>query len=128
MSPRASGAAGAFLLALGIGVGALGAHTLADVLTPERLGTLDTAARYQVYGSLGLLLLSVIGRTGSPALASASKRSAALLTVGLLLFCGALYGLVAGGPGILGLVAPFGGAAMILAWAYLGFAIWRDRT
>lgn len=125
MTPGRTGAVGSFVLALAIAVGAFGAHTLDGRLTPERMGTLDTAVTYQFYGGLGLLALAVLGAAGPRYATPAARRAATLLSAGLLLFCGALYGLVAGGPSLLGLAAPFGGVAMIGAWAYLGIALWR---
>ena len=125
MTPGRTGAVGSFVLALAIAVGAFGAHTLAGRLTAERMGTLDTAVSYQFYGGLGLLALAVIGAAGPRHATLAARRATTLLCAGLLLFCGALYGLAAGGPRLLGLVAPFGGVAMIAAWAYLGLVLWR---
>lgn len=128
MSPRFSGALGALLVAVAIGAGAFGAHTLEGRIPAARLETLGTAVSYQVYAGIGLVVMSLIGSAAFPALATAAKRAAALLASGAVLFCGALYALVAGGPGIFGLVAPFGGAAMIAAWAYLAFAFLRERV
>ncbi len=125
LEARATAALGALLLALAVAVGAFGAHTLAGRLPEARLGTLDTAVRYQFYGGLGLIVMSLLARTGGPGAAAAAARAAALLALGVSLFCGALYLLVAGGPPVLGMVAPLGGAAMVLAWLYLALALWR---
>ena len=43
-----------------------------------------------------------------------------LFVAGLALFCGSLYALALGAPRQLGIVTPFGGAALILGW--LAFA------
>lgn len=127
MNPRAVGTVGALVVALAIAVGAFGTHTLEARLSPQRLGTLDTAVTYQFYGGLGLLVMAALGRSG-PAQSRGVGRAAGALVAGLALFCGALYGLVAGGPSVLGLVAPFGGAAMIGAWVYLAYTISRGEV
>ena len=123
---RAAGALGALLVALAIAVGAFGAHTLEDRLPAARLGTLEKAVRYQAYAGLGLVAMSLVARLAREHAARAAGQAAALLALGVLLFCGALYLLVAGGPSFLGLVAPVGGAAMILAWLRLALALWRE--
>jgi len=125
VTSRTAGTVGALVVAFAIAIGAFGTHTLEGRLTPQRLGTLDTAVTYQFYGGLGLLVMAAVGWSGAAPLTRAAGWAAAVLTAGIALFCGALYGLVAGGPGILGLVAPIGGAAMIGAWVYLAYGIWR---
>ena len=126
MSPRVTGVVGALVVATAIAVGAFGAHTLAGLLTPQRLGTLDTAVTYQFYGGLGLLVMAALGMAAPGRVAAAARTAAVILGAGMLLFCGALYTLVAGGPSFFGIVAPFGGAAMILAWVHLAYGFWRQ--
>jgi uncharacterized membrane protein YgdD (TMEM256/DUF423 family) len=126
LSSRAAGALGAVLMGLAIAVGAFGAHTLEGRVPEARIGTLETAVRYQAYAGLGLVAMSLVGRLARGRAATAAAQSAALLALGVLLFSGALYLLVAGGPGFLGMVAPVGGFAMILAWLWLAIAIWRE--
>ena len=55
--------AGAILMALGVLLGAFGAHALKNSLTPEMLAVYKTAVEYQFYHSLGLLLIGLIGRS-----------------------------------------------------------------
>lgn len=130
IGPRAAGVAGSVLFAAAIAIGALGAHTLEGRIPAARLDTLETAVRYQVYGALGLLLIAVLGLQAS-AVERGSLRvgplraGAALLLAGVLVFALTLYGLVAGGPGILGAVTPIGGALMIAAWVVVAFAFTR---
>jgi len=124
---RTAGALGALLVAVAIAVGAFGTHTLAARLPAARLGTLETAVRYQTYGGLGLVAMALTARLARGGAARAAEQAAALLALGLLLFCGALYLLVAGGPRLLGMVAPLGGASMILAWLRLAVGLWREE-
>ncbi len=109
--------AGAVLLAIGVGLGAFGAHGLKETLTPERLATFETGVRYQLFQGLGLLLLAAMGRTGKPA-----PRAAVAVLMGTIIFSGSLYLLVAGAPSWFGAVAPVGGALMIIGWL---LAAWR---
>jgi len=52
------GAAGAFL---SVALGAFGAHSLKTVLSDELQATFETAVRYQMYHSLALLIVGVLG-------------------------------------------------------------------
>lgn len=114
-------------MALAVGVGAFGTHTLSDVLTPARLATLDTAVRYQFIGGLGLLLLAGLARDRRAPVAKFLGVATTLLLTGTAIFCLTLYGLVAGGPGWLGAITPLGGAAQIGAWLTAAYAFFRDR-
>jgi uncharacterized membrane protein YgdD (TMEM256/DUF423 family) len=108
--------AGALLMLLGVALGAFGAHGLEGRLTPQRLASFQTGVLYQQLHALGLLLVGVLaGRRSSTAL----HWSARLMTLGVLLFCGAIYLLAAGAPRWLGVVAPLGGLAMMAAWLAL---------
>lgn len=107
---------GAVLGGTGVALGAFGAHALSDVLTPERLETFETAVRYQLVHALALIAIALASaHFGSPAL----RLGARLMTVGVAIFAGTLYLLVATGIGILGAVTPLGGAALIGGWICL---------
>ncbi len=41
---------------LAVGLGAFGAHGLANILSPEHLITYETAVRYQMYHAIALLV------------------------------------------------------------------------
>lgn len=113
----ATAVAGALLLAIGVGLGAFGAHGLKETLTPERLATFETGVRYQIFQGLGLLLLAAMARSGK-----AAPRAAIAVLAGTIIFSGSLYLLVAGAPSWFGAVAPIGGALMIAGWL---LAAWR---
>lgn len=117
---RTAAAWGALLVGFGVALGAFGAHTLSDLVTPARLATFETGVRYQVYQGLGLLALAALSPRGHVA-----ARAAPLLVAGAIVFSGALYALVAGAPGWLGAVAPVGGALMIAGWAVTAYTLLR---
>lgn len=105
---RFAAASGAVLLALAVALGAFGAHTLQPLLTEARLETFETAVRYQFFHGLGLLAIA--------ALRLNCRGAAWTMLLGSVIFAGALYIIVAGGPSWFGLVAPVGGALMITSW------------
>jgi uncharacterized membrane protein YgdD (TMEM256/DUF423 family) len=131
---------GALLLALGIGVGAMGAHVLKVRLGPEHYATLQTAVQYQQVDALGLLALGAWlragiaartrrGESGSDTSADDALRIPVWLVIaGAVLFSGSLYGLIAGAPRVTGVLTPFGGLAMIAGWLLAARAIWRARA
>ena len=106
--------------ALGVGLGAFGAHGLKTRLPAARLDTFETGVRYQVYHALALIgtAFAFTHWPGSilPTLAGG------LFTAGILLFSGSLYLLTFTGQRQWGAVTPLGGAAFIAGWVCLGLA------
>ncbi len=100
-----------------VAFGAFGAHALEGRLTPERIATWETAARYHFYHSLGLLIVGLIGMQIAE---SARLRWAGWsMFAGILLFSGSLYVLSVSGISYLGAITPLGGVAFLLAWLLL---------
>lgn len=120
LRPQQAAGVGALLVGLGVALGAFGAHSLTDLVTPARLETFQTGVRYQIYSGLGLMLLGVFGFLGRGA-----PRASLTVLAGTVVFCGSLYLLVAGAPGFFGAVAPVGGALMIGGWALAAWRLWR---
>ncbi len=98
----------------GIGLGAFGAHALTHQLTPDQLAVWHTGVQYQLYHSLGLLVLGLYAQS-SPQL----QRTAACWALGILLFSGSLYALALGAPHLLGLLTPLGGVLFMAGWLSL---------
>jgi uncharacterized membrane protein YgdD (TMEM256/DUF423 family) len=115
-------AIGAAFGLLGVAAGAFGAHALEGALTPDRLDTFETAARYQVYHALALAALAYAQERWDGALLRAAGW---LFTVGVFLFCGSLYVLALAELSVMGAVAPLGGASLLAGWACLLLAALR---
>ena len=123
MTPRATIVLGAALAGLAVAAGAFGAHALRARLTPEHLGVFETAARYQMYHGLGLILVGVLAdRWPSRAL----RAAAWLFLAGIVLFSGSLYALTLSGMRGLGAVTPLGGVSFLAGWAVLAWASGRQ--
>jgi uncharacterized membrane protein YgdD (TMEM256/DUF423 family) len=116
-------ALGALLAALGVALGAYGAHALRARLAPEALAIYQTAAQYQMWHALGLLGVGLLCNVlpGSTWL----RASGWLLALGVVLFSGSLYLLAATGMRWLGAVTPLGGSALILGWLAMAIALLR---
>ena len=115
-------AIGAVLAALGVAMGAFGAHALKGHLTPERLEVWKTATHYHL---LHAVAVAFLGATIATTLPSA-ETSLKLLTAGLVVFSGTLYLLCLTGVGWLGAITPIGGLLMIAGWLTLAWAAWQQ--
>jgi len=100
--------------ALGVIIGAFGAHALKSALEASgRLETFETAVKYQFYHTLALLAVGLMmDRMGSKAL----QYAALLFVLGIMFFSGSLYVLCMTGIGVLGAVTPLGGVLFIAGW------------
>lgn len=112
------------LLALATLLGAFGTHALQGQLPPDRMSFYTTAVRYQFLHALGLMGVGVAARTMNSALL---RSSAWLLLIGIVLFCGTLYGMAFDASHALAALAAAGGVALVVGWALFAFAAWRTR-
>ncbi len=115
---------GAILGGLSVAGGAFASHALREKISDRSLEIFETAARYQMYHALALLLvallLSIYQQSPPPTLLA----SGWLFIIGITLFSGSLYALSLTNVKILGAIAPLGGAAFIAGWGALAFAAW----
>jgi uncharacterized membrane protein YgdD (TMEM256/DUF423 family) len=109
---------GAGFAMLAVMVGAFAAHGLKQVLDAYSLGLIDTAARYQMYHAIALLIIGVIS-TIPQFPPRWLKLAAAAFILGIVLFSGSLYVLALTGVKWLGAITPVGGVAFILGWCAL---------
>ena len=114
---------GALSAGIAVGAGAFGAHALRDVVTADRLAVWETAARYQMYHALALLVVAYLAgqKTAGPA-----RLSGWLFVAGTFLFSGSLYALTLTGITLLGAITPLGGLAFLAGWLVLAWGVWRS--
>ncbi len=111
---------------LGVALGAFGTHGLrATFAANGRAGTFDTATQYHMYHTLALLVVAWL-ESRSPS--RWTKWAGYLFIVGIVLFSGSLYVLAIFDAGIMGAVAPVGGASFLAGWALLGWSAWRGSV
>jgi len=110
---------GSLMCAIAVATGAFGAHALLDIVSPERIDTWQTGARYLMYHGIGLFAVGIL----SAVLKNPFKRPVTLLFSGATLFSLALFTLVLTNTAWLGAIAPIGGVLMILGWLGLAFSI-----
>jgi len=115
---------GAVLMAIGVMLGAFGAHGLGSVLTAKQLASYETAVLYHLLHALGLILVGIVARV--TAQSGPLRWSARLMLAGVAFFSGSIYLMSAGAPRWLGMVAPVGGMAFMAAWALLAWHALRE--
>jgi len=116
---------GAVFAFLGVALGAIGAHALRSQLSEYSLSIYQTAAQYQLWHALGLILIALLS-----ALCPFSRLllwSGSLMVTGILFFSGSLYTLAITANKFYAIFTPVGGMAFLCAWMLLGIYAWRLR-
>ena len=103
--------------------GAFAAHALKTRLSPDMFTTFEVAARYQMYHALGLIAVAWAASQWSQ---STSRRVRLVICGWHRYFFGSLYILSLTGIRWLGAITPIGGAAFIIGWGCLLWAIIRS--
>ena len=116
--------AGLLLAAVGIGLGAFGAHALKARLDPAMLANFETGVRYQMYVALALIALG----SQSGGIQLRLQRAPALLLAGAIVFSGTLYVLALTGQRWLGAITPIGGALLIAGFVVAAPEVRRGRA
>lgn len=114
-------ALGAVLAAIGVALGAFGAHALRDTLDSVRLGWWNTAVQWQMWHAVALVALAAapIADRLLPAL---------LLGAGTIIFAGSLYVMALTGIRWLGAITPIGGLFMLAGWLLLAWRAVRAQA
>src|SRR5579875_787885 len=120
-------ATGALLMALGVALGAFGAHGLRDRLDAYSLSIYEKAVFYHFLHALGLLIIALLARA-SAITPRVADQVGWLLLVGIILFSGSLYALAISGIRVVGAITPLGGLSFIAAWLLLAYYAFRARA
>ncbi|MGB1237789.1 MAG: DUF423 domain-containing protein [Pseudomonadales bacterium] len=112
---------GCVAAALAVAAGAFAAHALGSVLEPKALAWVETAARYQFYHALALLVCAVLGKVLECSLAVAIS----CFALGIVCFSGSLYVLALSGSKSLVYLTPLGGLLFIVGWLVLAVSLVR---
>ena len=107
-----------------VALGALGAHTLKDVLTENEIHSFEIGVRYQLFHGIGLLFLSL----NSDKFDNKLKRSLMVMIIGVCCFSFSLYllsirNILELSLSCIGPFTPIGGILLISSWIILFFSI-----
>jgi uncharacterized membrane protein YgdD (TMEM256/DUF423 family) len=118
---------GAILGALGVLIGAFGAHALKPTLEAAgRSDTFETAVKYQFYHALALVLVGILMQNATIATNKFYGWAGYAFLAGTIIFSGALYTICFTGIKAFGAVAPVGGVALIVGWLLLFWASFKS--
>ncbi|MER0439785.1 DUF423 domain-containing protein [Emticicia sp. W12TSBA100-4] len=113
--------AGSLLGAVGVMVGAFGAHALKSMLTASgRFETFETGVRYQFYHAIALVLIGILSKHISN---KTLTYSGYCILAGVLIFSGALYTICFTGLNVFGAVAPIGGTLLVIGWLLMFWSV-----
>jgi uncharacterized membrane protein YgdD (TMEM256/DUF423 family) len=114
---------GSSLGALGVMIGAFGAHAFRTILEQnQRVATFETAVKYHLFHALALILLGILMDKYPGKFLTLSMWS---YLIGIILFSGSLYILSLTGNTKWGAVAPFGGVSLVAGWILLFWGIFK---
>jgi uncharacterized membrane protein YgdD (TMEM256/DUF423 family) len=116
--------AGFILLALGVLIGAFGAHGLKDLVTPEKLVTFETGVRYHFYHGFALVLTGLVQQLLN---GLRTKTAFAAFLSGILLFSFNCYLYVLTGDKTYAMIVPIGGLLFVVGWLSLVWELVRSR-
>jgi uncharacterized membrane protein YgdD (TMEM256/DUF423 family) len=119
-------ATGAIGLALGVMLGAFGAHGLKGRLDAYLMSVYEKGVFYHFIHALGILIVSLLPKSGVLKQSSANW-TCGLLLAGIAIFSGSLYALAISGRRWLGAITPVGGLSFIAGWLVLAWALLRQR-
>ena len=112
---------GSIFAALAVLFGAFGAHGLKTKLSNENLAIFETAVRYQMYHSLGLVLMGLSGFYLPNNLIYVPSY---FLIFGIVIFSGTLITFVLTDLKWLGAITPIGGLCLIAGWLWFAYNIY----
>ena len=126
LNPKQTLSVGALLGALGVALGAFGAHALKPtLLANQSLETYELAVRYQFYHAFALLIIGLLMEK----IESKTLVSAATCTVaGVVLFSGSLYALAFETGKAMAFVTPIGGVFLLIGWVLLLISVVKRTT
>lgn len=106
--------------AMGVILGAFGAHLFKKILSKEKLESFETGVRYQLLHAVVLLLIGLMFDFGT----QSQQLAAWFFIIGVALFSFSIYALsfsdkLGKNVKILGPVTPLGGLLIILGWVSL---------
>ncbi len=116
---------GAFFALTSVILGAFGAHALKQKISIEALSVFEVAVRYQMYHALGLILLALAMQYWP---GFSIQIAGWLFIIGIFLFSGSLYLLSLSGNKWWGAITPIGGFIWIIAWLFVCYIPFQNRS
>lgn len=117
---------GALLLAIGVMLGAFGAHALKQVLSVIEIENWKTAVQYQFIHALAILITPLLLQHKL----KQSRIISLIFMIGIICFSGSLYVLscknylnISSSISAIGMITPLGGLLFIVGWLMLAYFV-----
>lgn len=122
----------AFIGAIGIILGAFGAHGLKNIVLESQVATFETGVRYQIYHALFLFGVGLCGLNGLFS-ERILKIITTLVVIGVLMFSGSIYlltfkDLINIKLSFVGPITPIGGVFLISSWLVVAYQAFRSEN
>jgi len=118
-------------LAAGIGLGAIGAHTLRPHLTDIQFNSYETGIRYLFYHLISVLILLHFAHTSRNTIFLLASK---IMLIGTLLFSGSILLLSTKDlsgirlQSFWGLITPLGGLVLIASWCIVAWGYFNEES
>ncbi len=99
-----------------VAFGALGAHYVKKIITPDQLTSYETAVRFQFFHGLTILIVAILNERIQ---LKNYKHIQQLFIAGTCLFCISIYILLFTSFKFIGPITPIGGILLLVAWILL---------
>lgn len=119
---------GSILGALGVIIGAFGAHGLENKISPADIATFETGVKYQFYHAFLAILAALV-----PSISKKAKNFIFyFILIGVVFFSGSVYGLATNTLTSfdftqIALITPLGGLFLIAAWIALFLSVIKGK-
>lgn len=115
---------GSILLALGVLIGAFGAHGLKNLVDADKLVTFETGVRYHFYHAFAILIVGILQQ-----LFQNTKLQVPVFAffVGILLFSFNCYLYALTGTKTFAMIVPVGGVMYVVGWVVLALRMAKLR-
>ena len=104
-----------------VALGAFAAHGMSD---PQAKAWAETAFQQHAFHTIGCFAALWLSQQG----ARLARFAPLFFLVGIVLFCGALYGLALGAPRALAIAAPIGGVSFMAGWLVMAASALSMRS
>jgi uncharacterized membrane protein YgdD (TMEM256/DUF423 family) len=109
---------------LGVMLGSFGAHYLKPKFRPGTQQAFETGVRYQLIHATVLLALALVMLQWIHPLITVAGW---ILTLGIILFSGSLYGLALVGGPLMAIMTPIGGTFLLAGWLLFGLGVFLAK-
>jgi uncharacterized membrane protein YgdD (TMEM256/DUF423 family) len=110
---------------MSVALGAFGAHSLKEILEPEKMAIIKTANEYMTFHSLALLTLGLWNHWEKW---SSTLLPGACFLLGIIFFSGSLYLYALTGLRAAAMITPLGGVLFLVGWVLFAVSVVRTKN